>query len=113
MTQNRAELLWTACDHSWSETSIYADDRHVCSLSIEDGATEDTQDALESEMAADVAFIVRACNSHAKLVEALNKYAGHQNDHEHLCEALKHDDYPCTCGWDDALQQLKENDNAE
>jgi len=36
-----------------------------------------------------------------KLKHALTVYGGHRNDSELFCEALKHSENKCTCGWDD------------
>lgn len=34
-------------------------------------------------------------------IDKLKVFGGHRNDAECFCEKLKHDDYPCTCGWEE------------
>lgn len=47
-------------EHNWAETSIYRDGISVCTLSIEDEATEETQEALEIIMDEDAKVIADA-----------------------------------------------------
>ena len=42
-----------------------------------------------------------------RLREAFNLYASHnRNDDDGLCDKLKHSDWPCTCGYEEARQAL-------
>lgn len=47
-------------EHNWSDTSIVRDGKTVCSLSIYDEATEETQEALETVMDEDAKIIADA-----------------------------------------------------
>ena len=40
------------------------------------------------------------------------KYAKHRHDEDVFCDKLKHDDYPCTCGFDEARQALDNEESA-
>lgn len=67
-------LPWQVVNHNWAETSVVdADGIPIVLLSIEDEATEETQDECEKKMADRAAYIVRACNSHEALVAALKR----------------------------------------
>ena len=39
-----------------------------------------------------------------RLKEALNLYGRHGRRGGDICESSKHSDYPCTCGFDEALK---------
>ena len=41
-----------------------------------------------------------------RLQEYFDKYACHKNDEYAFCDKLMHSNYPCTCGFDDAQQEL-------
>jgi hypothetical protein len=42
------------------------------------------------------------------LLEKVVEYAKHLNDHRGFCKSLMHGDYPCDCGFQAALDALKE-----
>ena len=42
---------------------------------------------------------------HRRVNARLREYVRHRNDPVMFCEALKHADYPCTCGLEAALAQ--------
>ena len=48
---------WEICEHSWSDRSIIANDKTVCTNSIYYDATEETQEELENEADANFALI--------------------------------------------------------
>ena len=53
-------------------------------------------------------YIIKAINSHEKLVEALRIYGHHcRTDDSTMCEHMKHNDYPCTCGFEQALKEAE------
>lgn len=62
---------WRVVEHSWCRTSIYCGDALICALSIEETATEETQEALEAEQAQHAALIVRAANTFEQAKAAL------------------------------------------
>lgn len=41
---------WEVVEHSWSDTSIMCGDKTICTMSIYDEATEETQEELEDEV---------------------------------------------------------------
>jgi hypothetical protein len=52
---------WSIKEHSWADTSVYdRDGNYILTLSIEDDATEETQDELEGIMADRARFIAAA-----------------------------------------------------
>lgn len=51
---------WTAVEHSWSRTGIYAGDIGIAALDIESDATEETQYELEAVMRANANLIAAA-----------------------------------------------------
>lgn len=51
------EGKWEVNEHSWSDTSISVGDKTICSMSICEDATEETQEGLESEMTANAKLI--------------------------------------------------------
>lgn len=54
-------VKWEVVEHSWSDTSIYDQDGNViCTKSIYDEATEETQDQLESEVSDNFNLIAAA-----------------------------------------------------
>lgn len=75
MTQTKE---WTYVGNSWSTTTIYDENGHtVCTLELsEDDVTEENQEQKETEQEEIAAFIVRACNSHYELLEALKGLVG-------------------------------------
>lgn len=58
---------WEVVEHSWSDTSIICGDKTICTMSIYDEATEDTQDELEDEVSRNFKLIASA----PKLLDAL------------------------------------------
>lgn len=58
---------WEVIEHNWSDTSIMAGDRTVCSISIYHEGTEETQEQLEDEVSANAKLIASAPD----LLEAL------------------------------------------
>lgn len=66
---------WSLCEHSWSDTSIIGSgNRKVCTMSIADIATEDTQELEEKWMAADAELIALLAN-HAPAIARLVRAA--------------------------------------
>jgi len=64
---------WVIVDHSWAETSIYDDSGDVvCTLSIRDEATEETQYELEVLMGKRARLIAAAPELLAALKELLS-----------------------------------------
>lgn len=59
ITKGKAEVI----EHSWSETSIYINDKTLLTLSIYDEATEDNQEPLECQMSANAELIADAFNT--------------------------------------------------
>lgn len=58
---------YTIVEHSWAVTSVYAGDKRICTLDIEDEATEETQDDLEQRQRANALML---CASR-EMMEAL------------------------------------------
>lgn len=58
---------WEVVEHSWSDTSIMCGDKTICTMSIYDEATEDTQEELEDEVSRHFKLIASA----PELLEAL------------------------------------------
>ena len=40
-----------------------------------------------------------------ELIDTLMLYAKHRNDGNMMCERLKHDKYPCTCGFEAVVKK--------
>jgi hypothetical protein len=49
---------WEVVEHSWSDTSIMCGDKTICTMSIYDEATEETQNELEDEVSRNFKLIV-------------------------------------------------------
>jgi hypothetical protein len=71
MTQEHTPTPFRVVAHSWEETGIYAGDERIAVCQINSGVSEETQDEYETIMDNNADFIVRACNSHDQLLEAL------------------------------------------
>lgn len=48
---------WEIIEHNWSDTSIISGDKTICTVSIYNEATEETQDELEAEVLANFKVI--------------------------------------------------------
>lgn len=59
---------WTTVEHSWSRIGIYAGEKAIAALDIHEQATEETEDALGQEMAANALVMAAA----PELAEALS-----------------------------------------
>ena len=104
------KTTWQIVEHSWSSTSIYDDnDEVICTLSIEDRATEENQSELEKEMDAKARIIASAplmLKVRKELASALNLTIdttktcyGINNDHRDMiyaavCQATVTDNEP-------------------
>lgn len=64
---------WEIVKHNWSDTSIMAGDKVICTQSIYDEATEENQEDLESETAANFRLIAAAPEMLDMLQKALNR----------------------------------------
>ena len=62
---------WRVVEHSWARTSIYCGKALICSLSIEETATEENQEDLELEMAKHARLIAAAPEMLEALMEIL------------------------------------------
>lgn len=51
---------WEVMEHSWSRTGIYAGGKGIAALDIADEATEETEDEMMSEMAANARLMAAA-----------------------------------------------------
>ncbi|HEX7844359.1 MAG TPA: hypothetical protein VF476_01085 [Chitinophagaceae bacterium] len=51
---------WKVCEHSWSDSSITGSGQTICTISICDETTEETQEALGAEMDANFKLIAVA-----------------------------------------------------
>ena len=72
-------------------------------LHIRDANNELVAVIIEPDSPALAEFIVRACNSHDELLEALKEY-GH---HEERCRALNFISDPCNCGLDEVVSKAR------
>lgn len=52
--------IWTAEEHSWSDTSLMCGDKTIATMSIYDDATEETQEELENEVSANFRLLAAA-----------------------------------------------------
>jgi hypothetical protein len=77
---------WELVEHSWSDTSIICRDKTICTKSIYDECTEETQEEVEAETSANFKLIVAS----KELLEALKE----------LVEVLGED-------WDKNLSYIK------
>ncbi len=63
---------WSFVNHTWAESTVYdAHDRPVCSFSIREEATEETQEVLERRMDAHVRLVTAAPDLLAALQSGL------------------------------------------
>jgi hypothetical protein len=60
---------WEIVEHSWSDTSLVFGNKTICTNSIYDEATEETQDELESEVSANFNLMSASLD----MLEALQK----------------------------------------
>lgn len=64
---------WEVVEHSWSDTSIYCGNKVICTNSIYEEATEETQDELENEVSANFKLmaaskdLLKACQAFMEL----------------------------------------------
>lgn len=65
---------WRVVEHSWARTSIYCGETPICSLSIEETATEENQEDLELEMAKHARLIAAAPELLEACKEALKAF---------------------------------------
>lgn len=59
---------YTIVEHSWAVTSIYANEKRICVLDMEDDATEETQKELEKQQRANALMLCAA----REMMEALS-----------------------------------------
>jgi len=103
-----------------SEGNIYCEKKHgkqlvgtfagKGELAVLIADTSTTKPEFGDEAQANAEFIVRACNSNAQLVEALEKYGGHLIDCELIttpCFDGDKRDLFCTCGYETTLAAAK------
>jgi len=68
---------WEVVEHSWSDTSIMCGDKTICTMSIYDEATEETQDELEDEVSRNFKLIASAPELLEACKEALKELQFH------------------------------------
>ena len=102
---------WTAVEHSWSRTGIYAGDIGIAALDIEADATEETQYELEAVMRANANLIASA----PLMLEALLKFCRAMPVDSDLVEAgmpQREIDELCNA-YDDALVAVRAAQGAQ
>ena len=67
---------WKTVEHSWARTSIYCGNAPICSLSIEETATEENQEDLELEMAKHARLIAAS----PEMLEALKELVAEHDE---------------------------------
>lgn len=65
---------WEIIEHNWSDTSIMSGGKTICTVSIYDEATEETQDELEAEVLANFKVIKTAPKMLEMLKVARDKF---------------------------------------
>lgn len=78
-------------EHNWSDTSIYANGKQICTHSIYDEATEDTQEELEAQTAANFRLFAASPDLYAALdnLTATMKAVGRWNTAPEVERAMK------------------------
>lgn len=83
-------VKWEVIEHSWSDTSIYDQDGNViCTKSIYDEATEETQDQLESEVSDNFNLIAVAPVMFQELVKIFETYDKGTDTYKRLEQIIK------------------------
>lgn len=75
MTAQHTPGPWECVHNSWEVSTVYSHGGHgvIAECPIDSGVCEETQYHLEAVKDANAEFIVRACNSHYELLEALKE----------------------------------------
>lgn len=87
---------YEVCEHNWSDTSFYGNGKVICTQSIYDEATEETQEELESKVSTNFKLIEDAFNTAQKanllpseLLERYNEAIEVLEDmHEAICKGV-------------------------
>lgn len=77
---------WTICEHSWSDTGIYADGRQIALLNIEPYATEENQSDLEKIASANAQLIAASPDLLFALQRFLKVFGGEEWSDMQTCK---------------------------